>query len=199
MRRRSPERVAASLLSVTASHFLMPHGDASLLRRPAAAGTPAGLVRPGEVLRRLDVRFCSDRSEQFTTRFYGTLDVTTLSPRYAHAGHPGPVALSDGAAPRVLPNPGLPVGVTERAEYEGDELALRSGDRFRLYSDGLPEAMTPAGERFGTGRLLGEFQARSSEALSDAVRRVLRAIETWAGESGPQDDVSLVAFEIDRP
>jgi len=40
--------------------------------------------------------------------------------------------------------------------------------------------------------------ACSSESLSDAVRRVLRAVETWAGESGPQDDISLVAFEIDR-
>jgi phosphoserine phosphatase RsbU/P len=88
--------------------------------------------------------------------------------------------------------------VTEQTEYEDAELALHSGDRFWLYSDGLPEAMNPTGEQFGTARLLREFQACSSEALSDAVRRVLRAIETWAGESGPQDDVSLVAFEIDR-
>jgi len=190
--------VAASLLSVTASHFLTPHGDASLLRLPTVAGTPAGLARPGEVLRRLNVQFCSERSEQFMTLFYGILDFTALSLSYANAGHPGPVVLSDGAAPRVLQNSGLPVGVMEQAEYEDAELALRSGDRFWLYSDGLPEAMNPAGKQFGTERLLGEFQACSSEALSDAVRRMLRAIETWAGESGPQDDISLVAFEIDR-
>jgi sigma-B regulation protein RsbU (phosphoserine phosphatase) len=190
--------VAASLLSVTASHFLTPHGDASLLRLPTVAGTPAGLARPGEVLRRLNVQFCSERSEQFMTLFYGILDFTALSLCYANAGHPGPVVLSDGAAPRVLQNSGLPVGVMEQAEYEDAELALRSGDRFWLYSDGLPEAMNPTGEQFGTERLLAEFHACSSEALSDAVRRVLRAIETWAGERGPQDDISLVAFEVDR-
>ena len=190
--------VAASLLSVTASHFLTPHGDASLLRQPTVAGTPAGLARPGEVLRRLNVQFCSERFEQFMTLFYGILDFTALSLCYANAGHPGPVVLSDGAAPRVLQNSGLPVGVMEQAEYDDAELALPLGDRFWLYSDGLPEAMNPAGEQFGTERLLRAFQACSSEALSDAVGRVLRAIETWAGESGPQDDISLVAFEIDR-
>src|SRR5262249_49522459 len=114
-------------------------------------------------------------------------------------GHPGPVVLSDGAAPRVLQqNSGLPVGVMEQAEFVDAELALSTGDRFWLYSDGLPEAMNPTGEQFGTDRLLGEVQACSSEALSDAVRCVLRAVETWVGESGPQDDISLVAFEIDR-
>jgi sigma-B regulation protein RsbU (phosphoserine phosphatase) len=191
--------VTASLLSVTASHFLTPHGDASLLRLSSVAGTPAGLARPGEVVRRLNAQFCSERSEQFMTLFYGILDFTALRLCYANAGHPGPVVLSDGAAPRVLQeNSALPVGVMEQAEYEDAELVLRSGDRFWLYSDGLPEAMTQTGEQFGTERLLAEFQACSSEALSDAVRRVLRAVESWAGESGPQDDISLVAFEIDR-
>ena len=191
--------VAASLLSVTASHFLTPRGDASLLRLPSVAETPVGLARPGEVVRRLNVQFCSEHSEQFMTLFYGILDFTTLSLSYANAGHPGPVVLSDGAAPRILlQNSGFPVGVMEQADYEDAELALRSGDRFWLYSDGLPEAMNPTGEPFGTERLLREFQACSSEALSDAVRRVMRSVETWAGESGPQDDISLVAFEIDR-
>ena len=170
-----------------------------MLRLPTMAGTPAGLARPGEVIRRLNVQFCSDRSEQFMTLFYGILDFTAISLCYANAGHPGPVVLSDGAAPRVLQqNSALPVGVMEQAEYEDAELALRSGDRFWLYSDGLPEAMNPTGEQFGTERLLAEFQASASEALSDAVARVLRAVETRAGEGGPQDDISLVAFEIDR-
>src|SRR5947199_184018 len=46
--------VAASLLSVTVSHFLAAHGDHSLLKRPARGATPARLARPGEVARRLN-------------------------------------------------------------------------------------------------------------------------------------------------
>ena len=45
-------------------------------------------------------------------------------------------------------------------------------------ADGLVEAMSPAGEQWGKGRLLAAFQAVDSEALSDTVRRVLREDET---------------------
>jgi sigma-B regulation protein RsbU (phosphoserine phosphatase) len=109
-----------------------------------------------------------------------------------------PVILAGGAEPSVLHSSGFPVGVLEQAEYEGAEVRLRPGDRFWLYSDGLLEAMNPAGEQFGKGRLFTELHAASADALSGAVRKVLRRVESWAGEQGPQDDISLVAFEIDR-
>ena len=54
------------------------------------------------------------------------------------------------------------------------------------------------GEQLGTERPFSELRACSSEALSHAVRRVLRAVEAWVGQGVPQDDVSLVAFQIDR-
>jgi hypothetical protein len=58
--------------------------------------------------------------------------------------------------------------------------------------------MIPAGEQFGEGRLFTEMHAASAEALNGAVLKVLRKVEGWAGENGPQDDISLLAFEIDR-
>ena len=190
--------VAASLLSVTVSHFLTAHGDNSLLKRPAQGGTPARLARPSEVAQRLNAQFSTNRSEQFFTLFYGFLDLASYALTYTNAGHPGPVILAEGTEPRVLQSSGFPVGVLEQAEYEDAEVRLRPGDRFWLYSDGLQEAMNPAGEQFGKERLLASLQPNDSEVLSDAMRRVLRDVETWTGEPGPQDDISLVAFEIGR-
>ena len=190
--------VAASLLSVAVSHFLSPHRSNSLLKRSAQGRTPASLTRPRVVAERLNAQFSTNRSEQFFTLFYGILDLDSYTLTYTNAGHPGPVILSEGAEPRVLQSSSFPVGVLEQAEYEDAEVRLRTGDRFWLYSDGLQEAMNPAGEQFGMGRLLAELHAASADALSDAVRRVLRKVENWAGERGPQDDISLVAFEIGR-
>ncbi len=190
--------VAASLLSVAVSHFLTPHGDNSLLKLPAQSGTPLRLVRPREVVQRLNAQFSTSRSEQFFTLFYGYVDLASNTLTYSNAGHPGPVILAGGAEPSVLHSSGFPVGVLEQAEYEDAEVRLRSGDRFWLYSDGLLEAMNPAGEQFGKGRLITELHAASADALSGAVRKVLQKVESWAGEKGPQDDISLVAFEIDR-
>ena len=101
---------------------------------------------------------------------------------YTNAGHPGPVILSEGAEPTVLQYSGLPVGVMEQAEYEDAEIRLQQGTRFWLYSDGLQEAMSPSGEQFGKVRLITALRAISSEALTDAVRRVLRDVETWTGD-----------------
>jgi len=190
--------VAASLLSVAVSHFLTPHGDSSLLKLPAQGGTSARLARPREVVQRLNAQFSTNRSEQFFTLFYGYVDLASNTLTYSNAGHPGPVILAGGADPSVLQSSGFPVGVLEQAEYEDAEVRLRPGDRFWLYSDGLLEAMDPAGEQFGKGRLFTELHAASADALSGAVRKVLRGVESWAGEKGPQDDISLVAFEIDR-
>jgi sigma-B regulation protein RsbU (phosphoserine phosphatase) len=190
--------VAASLLSVAVSHFLTSHGDNSLLKLPSQGGTPARLARPREVVQRLNAQFSTNRSEQFFTLFYGYVDLTSNTLTYTNAGHPGPVILAGGAEPRVLRSSGFPVGVLEQAEYDDAEVRLRPGDRFWLYSDGLLEAMNPAGEQFGKERLFAELHGASADALSGAVRKVLGAVESWAGEKGPQDDISLVAFEIDR-
>jgi sigma-B regulation protein RsbU (phosphoserine phosphatase) len=130
--------------------------------------------------------------------FYGILDRVSYTLRYANAGHPGPIILSEGAEAVVLQNSGLPVGVVEQADYEDAEVVLQPGDCFWLYSDGLVEAMNAAGEQWGKGRFLAALRAVDSEAVGDTVRRVLREVETWAGDRGPQDDISLVAFEIGR-
>lgn len=189
--------VAASLLSVTVSHLLSPHGDSSLLK-VQQNGSPSQLARPSEVIHRLNSQLCPDNSEQFFTLFYGILDLSSHTLRYANAGHPGPVVLSEKAEPTVLQNSGLPAGITEQAEYEDAEVVFQAGDRFWLYSDGLVEAMNAAGEQFGKGRMLTALQAVGSDSLTDTVRRVLREVETWTGDRGPQDDISLIALEMGR-
>ncbi len=56
--------------------------------------------------------------------------------------------------------------------------------------------MNAAGQQFGPERLVAELRAASAGDLSDGLRTVLRAVENWAGGTGPQDDISLIAMEI---
>jgi sigma-B regulation protein RsbU (phosphoserine phosphatase) len=175
--------VPASLLAVAVGHALNPHGD------------PVGLRRPAEVVRRVNERLCGDRTEQLVTLFYGVLDLDTCTLTYANAGHPRPVLLSPGAEPAVLTEGGLMAGVTAEAEYRPAEVRLRPGDRLWVYSDGLPEAMSPAGELFGPARLAAAFR-HAGVKLSDAIRVVLGVVEGWTGPGGPRDDVSVVALEV---
>ncbi|MBN9517463.1 PP2C family protein-serine/threonine phosphatase [bacterium] len=176
--------VPASLLAVAVGHALNPSGDQTELRRPA------------DVVRRVNERLCGDRTEQFVTLFYAVLDLASLTLTYANAGHPGPMVMSQITEPVVLSEGGMLAGVSPDAEYRAVEVRLQTGDRLWLFSDGLPEAMSPGGEGFGQDRLTAAFQAVSHLPLADAVRRVLHDFEQWAGPNGPQDDVSVVSLEV---
>ena len=84
---------------------------------------------------------------------YWVLDAGTGEFRNVSAGHPGPVQLPAGAGPLILESQGSPIGLAEDA-YGELVVRLAAGERLYLYSDGVTEAMDPAGEVFGDARLL---------------------------------------------
>ena len=129
---------------------------------------------PAEVADRLNRLFPFDpATEQFATMIYGILDAATGEFRYVSAGHPGPVHLPVGADPVILESRGFPIGLADDA-YEERSVHLRAGDRLYLYSDGVPDAMDPAGEQFGEARLLEAIGQGRSEPLQESVATLLR-------------------------
>ena len=188
--------VAASLLSVTASHFLTPHGENSVLRTPENGENEARLAKPSEVAKRLNAQFCSDRSEQYFTLFYGILDLHSYSLCYVNAGHPYPILFSSGDQGAVVENSDFPIGLIEDADYSDSEVSLKQSDRLWIYSDGVTEAMNAAGELFGLDRMKTQLKSYETLALNETMQRLLVDVEKWSGPAGPQDDVSLVAVEI---
>ncbi len=148
--------VAAALLSVTLRRLLAPPAEpSSILTRGGDAGGPPDVTPPAEVAARLNRLFPFDSAtEQFATLVYGILDAATGEFRYVSAGHPGPVHLPAGGDPVILASRGSMIGLADDA-YEERSVRLGAGDRLYLYSDGVTEAMDPAGEQFGDARLLG--------------------------------------------
>lgn len=183
--------VSAALLSVSVSRFLSPHGPHSFMRT-----SEGRLARPGEVLARLNHQFSDDRSEQFFTLFYGVLDVESYELTYCNAGHPGPAIISQEGAVTTLPESSLPIGIIAEVPYEEHVVRLTPGDCLWLYSDGLLEAMDEGGHQFGSKRLDEALQAAARMPLHDRVGYLMTRIAQWTGEHGPQDDISIVAFEV---
>jgi sigma-B regulation protein RsbU (phosphoserine phosphatase) len=65
------------------------------------------------------------------------------------------------------------------------------------YSDGVVEALSPAGEQFGDRRL-AEVLAECPSDPQVVVHRVLDAVRHFAEGAEPYDDITLVAFARDR-
>jgi serine phosphatase RsbU (regulator of sigma subunit) len=59
--------------------------------------------------------------------------------------------------------------------------------------------MNPAGEQFGNVRLLKAIGHERSQPLQDSVDVLLRTILQWHGSEKPQDDISILAFEVSIP
>jgi len=189
--------VASALLSVTLSRLLSPPSDpSSILIRDGDVGDRFEITPPAEVAARLNRLFPFDSAtEQFATMVYGILDAATGVFRYVSAGHPGPIHLPLSNDPVILESPGSPIGLAD-GSYEERSVCLAAGDRLYLYSDGVPEAMDPAGKQFGDARVLeAVFQARS-ESLRDGVAALAGQIARWQGTENPQDDISILGVEV---
>ena len=189
--------VASALLSVTLSRLLSPPSEpSSILTRDGDIGDRIDITPPAEVAARLNRLFPFDSATlQFTTMVYGILSATTGEFRYVSAGHPGPIHLPLGAEPVILESQGFPIGVSNDA-YDERSVQLKPGDRMYIYSDGVPEAMDPAGKLFGNARLLSAISGARSESLKDGIATLLQEIARWQGFQRPQDDISILAVEV---
>jgi len=154
---------------------------------------------PAEFLARVNARFHARiPAGQFATIFYGVIDVARDTFTYASAAAPPPLigTRGDGAAPRPLANRGLLAGAIAGASYSEHVEPLRPGDYVFLYSDALPEALTPTGELLGDEApaelfvsaldqnprapllpLLQDFRARTTAPLQDDLTLVFLSRE----------------------
>jgi sigma-B regulation protein RsbU (phosphoserine phosphatase) len=133
---------------------------------------------------------------KFVTFFYGVLDTNSGIIRYANAGHNPPILIR-GDDTLVRLEVGGPAIARLLAElpYQGAELPIRSGDRIVLYTDGVTEAMSPAGELFGERRL-EELVRRQRASSADELETALRQAVLDFADGELQDDLTLVVAAI---
>ena len=98
----------------------------------------------------------------------------------------------------VLDGSGLPIGFVDGTNYSEWQQVLTVNNRLYLYSDGVSEACSPAGEQFGEARFLEAIEASASAPLNESLALIEKQLEDWCGEAGFKDDVSLLALEIQQ-
>ena len=132
------------------------------------------------------------REDQFATAVLAELDARAGRLRWVNAGHPAPLLLRAGrAVGSLVCQPSLPVGLGAAPAEVGD-IQLEPGDAVVLFTDGIVEARSAAGE-FGEARL-ADFIGRALAAGSpppETLRRLTHAVLDY--QSGElQDDASIL-------
>ncbi len=168
----------------------------------------AGSGPPAQLLRRLN-RFLFERTQtsRYVTVFYGELDPSRRSLVYVNAGHVPPYLLrADGREERL--RIGGPVaGLLEDAAFEAGEVTLAPGDLLAAVTDGVTEAMTPAGEppphggpssggeEFGDARALAALRGVRGRPAHAAVDALVEAVDAWTGTAGCSDDLTVLTLK----
>ncbi len=140
--------------------------------------------------------FLTERTEggKYATIFYGLFDESGRL-HYINAGHCAPIIVPPEHPLSYLETTAMPAGLLAEAVFEADEKRLTPGDKVVIYSDGVTEAQSPAGEFFGRRRLREAILAHrgdSCKALHDAIQDAVRVFTEGAPQS---DDVTLVVLE----
>lgn len=156
---------------------------------PAALGA-ASLT---EALAQANRLICADSvNSMFVTLIYVRLP-TDGDLVCVNAGH-NPALVYHPAADRfeMFWRTGLPLGVQPEARFDQHVFALDPGDLLLLYTDGLPDALDPAGQEFGLERVRALLRQHAARPAGEIVRALAEAVAAHAGEAALFDDITLL-------
>lgn len=88
------------------------------------------------------------------------------------------------------------IGLFDFGEYEQETVQLQSGDLVVAYTDGVTEALSPAGEEFGETRLRDALLANFSSSAETIKRAVIDALHDWCQDAPQHDDLTLVILKV---
>ena len=151
---------------------------------------------PGEVLRSVNGHITRlQKSAQFVTALYGTVDSRTCDFSYARAGHEPPLLLKpDGMVERVPHAPGMSLGLWDEITLDLQTVHLEQGSTLVLFTDGMTDCRDPDGKPFGLPRikeLLGGLAGLPAQTVCD---RLLETLQAYQAGANQDDDVTLVAI-----
>ncbi len=134
----------------------------------------------------------SSGPNKFITLLLGEIDLETGRLAYVNAGHnPALLLRAEGGLEQLEPG-GLPLGLFAAAAYRVQEAELAAGDLLCLYSDGITECESPAGEEFGVDRLAALVREHAAAPLTDVMRHLERAVTRFAEGARQGDDQTVV-------
>jgi serine phosphatase RsbU (regulator of sigma subunit) len=154
------------------------------------------LPSPAAVLHRLNETLLR---QTFDDRFLTAVLVclTRLPDRVqvllAGGGHPPALVLHDDESVTVLGDaPGMLLGMLPGSDFRDTAITLWPGDALVLYTDGVVEARSPAGEQFGHDRLVALLSTCAGRSAAGIARRV--ELGALAHSPTLSDDMAIVVL-----
>jgi len=134
---------------------------------------------------------------RFLTTFYGMLGPDG-SLTYCNAGHNAPLLVSRSGI-RRLETGGVVLGLFDQATFDEETVKLEPGDLVVAFSDGVTEALNPAGDEFTDDRLIASVTKHRVATPQAAVEALLADVRTFCEDATQSDDVTILLVRYDGP
>jgi len=169
------------------------------IRDPQTDSGNASLVELPTVLTFANEQLAAKRIERsFVTAFLGAWDPVTKILSYARAAHNPPLLYrrADGSMIELSAASGLPLGLFSQATYNESTVQLSPGDVVVMFSDGIVEAESAAGEQFGIGRLRSITASAAAGPAREIVAAIRSAVREHENGGRPDDDQTLFVVRV---
>jgi sigma-B regulation protein RsbU (phosphoserine phosphatase) len=154
---------------------------------------------PARILSEMNQALLSNPEGQFITAACLYVDIEKRKMVYAGAGHP-PLYIWRRSEGQYLEfaNNGLIMGPFPEASYENAEMALKPGDRFILYTDGITETMNASGDLFGEERLKEFIRTHADLPVGAFAEAFIESLLAWSGKKTKalDDDLTLIVVDV---
>jgi sigma-B regulation protein RsbU (phosphoserine phosphatase) len=133
---------------------------------------------------------------RFVTLMYGVLGPDGQLV-YTNAGHNPPLVIGRSGI-RRLEQGGPIVGLFETASYEEEAVRLAPGDWLIVFSDGISEALSAAGEEYGEGRIISFVEARMDLQPQQLLDALFADVREFARGAAQSDDITAMVLRYGR-
>jgi len=139
---------------------------------------------------------CDSRVEgRFVTYVMAMITPETGEVELVNAGHMSPLIRRKNGEIEAFDDDlvGPPIGVIEDYPYEVDKRVLEPGDMVVIVTDGVDEAMDPAGELYGVERVVN-FVKNGSVDAAELGKTMLADVRRHAAGRAQNDDITIMTF-----
>ncbi|NCB37305.1 MAG: GAF domain-containing protein [Erysipelotrichia bacterium] len=197
------------ILSLDDGRLLIVLGDVSGKGMPAAIlMAVTRMIIRGVVQNNSDlvsiIETVNDRlTRELDSYHFVTLQLVAIDPRtgdceMSSAGH-GPLTVYlQGALQQIETRSGPPLGMAGIVGvYHKSSFLMTAGDTLIMYTDGLSEERSPAGEMFGTDRINSLMEKHSdSTTARDLTETLIATVENWRDAAEAHDDLTVLSLKF---
>jgi serine phosphatase RsbU (regulator of sigma subunit) len=170
-----------------AAALLMANLQANLRSQCAIA-----LDQPQRFLQSVNHLFCESTTDgAFATLFFAEYDDAARRLRYANCGHLSALLLRRDNTLDRLDSTATVLGIFKNWDCAIEESQLFPGDTLALYTDGITESFSDAGEEFGETRLVEALRRHSGLSSPALLAAVVDEVRQFSPRE-QHDDITLI-------